>query len=400
VVRIGLPDGPLTVQYTLGGTASNGVDYQSLPLSVTIPANAYFATIQVDPIDDYLIEGTESVVVALQQPAVWPPPYIVTWPSVAAAEIADNDFAPTNIPPEVAIVRPPDGAVFDACDDISIVARAFDRDGRVVTVEFFDGTNSLAIVTNRPLLTTADALASTEDPIFDLDPSFFPDPDTTANITPVPLPGKLFRFLWTDPPPGHHVLTAVATDNDGASTRSAPVEIKVEEPPPRPVVNIRATDPIATEPDPTSDHLDTATFTVYRRGPTNDALRVFYRIGGTASNGVDYAELSHSVEIPAGQRRAHVIVRPLDDNLFEGTETVILKLIEPADCDLIPPPADCYDVGRSYIARAVIRDNDSPPNRPPGCPSSETGRRRHLCRTGRYSAGRIGSRFRWLCENG
>src|SRR5678815_1308207 len=46
VVRIGLPDGPLTVQYTLGGTASNGVDYQSLPLSVTIPANAYFATIQ------------------------------------------------------------------------------------------------------------------------------------------------------------------------------------------------------------------------------------------------------------------------------------------------------------------------------------------------------------------
>jgi len=365
VVRIGLPDGPLSVQYTLGGAAVNGVDYQSLPGTVSIGPWEYFAPITVTPVDDYEIEGAESVVAALQQPPVWPPPYIVTWPSVAFGEIADNDLAPTNTPPNVAIVRPPDGAIFEEGDDIPLLARAWDRDGRVITVEFFDGTNSLGIVTNRPLLASADLLNASEDPLFDLDAELFPDLDATAGISPVPIPGNLFRLIWSNAPPGRHVLTAVATDNDGDSTRSAPVEIKVLEAPPLPVVVIKATDPVASEPGSTADHLDTATFTIFRRGPTNDTLRVFYRIGGTASNSVDYAELAHSVEISAGERRAHMTVEPLDDMLVEEPESVVLSLVAPPCDDEVPPPPGCYEVGRAHVARAVIRDNDTPPNRPP-----------------------------------
>jgi hypothetical protein len=99
VVRIGPANTALTVAYELGGEAINGVDYQSLPGTVTIPAGAHFAPVVVTPIDDYEIEGSESVVVALQQPPAWPPPYIVTWPSLALAEIADNDRESTNHPP-------------------------------------------------------------------------------------------------------------------------------------------------------------------------------------------------------------------------------------------------------------------------------------------------------------
>jgi hypothetical protein len=365
VVRLGAANTPLTVQYLLGGTAVNGVDYQPLSGTVTIPQGAYFAPVVVSPVDDYLIEGAESVIFALQQPPTLPPPYIVTWPSVALAEIADNDLAPTNTPPAVAIVRPPDGVIFDAYDDIPIVARAWDRDGRVATVEFFAGNLSLGIVTNRPMLAAADLLTPDADPMFDLDPTLFPDLDVSLNSLSSRTPGKLFRLVWSNAPLGHHILTAVATDNDGESTRSAPVEIKVQEPPLRPVVNIRATDPIASEPNPATDYLDTATFTLYRRGPTHSALQVFYRIGGTASNGVDYSELAHSVEIPAGERRAHVVVKPVDDLLVEGRETVMLSLVEPACIEIFPPPPDCYEVGRAHTASAIIRDNDSPPNQPP-----------------------------------
>lgn len=365
VVRLGLANTPLTVHYVLGGTAVNGVDYEPLSGSVTIPSGEHFAPVVITPIDDYLIEGTETVVLALQQPPVSPPPYIVTWPSVAVAEIADNDLAPTNTPPFVSLVRPPDGAVFEAYDDIVIVARAGDSDGRVVTVEFFAGDQSLGIVTNQPSPGAADLLDRNGGPLFGLAPDLFPDLDASLEVLTARGPGKLFRLRWADAPPGHHVLTAVATDNDGESTRSAPVEIKVLPPPPRPVVTIRATDPVATEPDPTTDHLDTATFTLYRRGPTNATLQVFYRIGGTAESGVDYAEIPHSVEIPAGERRARVVIEPLDDLLVEGTETVILSLVEPPCITLFPPPPDCYEVGRSHTARAIIRDTDVPPNQPP-----------------------------------
>src|SRR6185295_11120347 len=78
VVRIGPANTALTVEYSLGGEAENGTDYQTLPGVVTIPQGAYFAPVTVTPFDDFEIEGAESVILALQQPPVWPPPYIVT----------------------------------------------------------------------------------------------------------------------------------------------------------------------------------------------------------------------------------------------------------------------------------------------------------------------------------
>lgn len=53
-------------------------------------------------------------------------------------------------------------------------------------------------------------------------------------------------------------------------------------------------------------------------------LTVAYTVSGTATPGDDYAELSGSVTIPAGQASAGVDVTPLDDDLYETGETVIL----------------------------------------------------------------------------
>src|SRR5690349_3084073 len=63
-----------------------------------------------------------------------------------------------------------------------------------------------------------------------------------------------------------------------------------------PVVTIRATDPLASYSG------DTGTFIVFRDGPTNADLNVFYLIGGSASNGVDYAAIGNYVMVPAGAR--------------------------------------------------------------------------------------------------
>ncbi len=56
---------PLVVRYSVGGAATNGIDYQPLSGVVAIPAGRTYARINVIPIADRLLEATESVVLTL-----------------------------------------------------------------------------------------------------------------------------------------------------------------------------------------------------------------------------------------------------------------------------------------------------------------------------------------------
>jgi hypothetical protein len=98
----------------------------------------------------------------------------------------------------------------------------------------------------------------------------------------------------------------------------------------KPLVSVILTDLIASESGP-----DAGTFTVSRTGSTATALTVHYSLGGTAVNGVDYESLSGSVTIPVGSDSAQVVVRPVDDSLFEVGEVVILTLTPDASYDLL-----------------------------------------------------------------
>lgn len=57
--------GSLNVKYTVAGTATNGIDYQTLSGTVTIAAGQLSATIPLVPKSDSLTEGTESVELTL-----------------------------------------------------------------------------------------------------------------------------------------------------------------------------------------------------------------------------------------------------------------------------------------------------------------------------------------------
>lgn len=76
----------LTVNYTIAGTASNGVDYSAIGQSVTIPAGATNATVTITPIDDTSIETTENVSLTLAAGT-----YLIGSSSNAVVTIADND---------------------------------------------------------------------------------------------------------------------------------------------------------------------------------------------------------------------------------------------------------------------------------------------------------------------
>ena len=91
-----------------------------------------------------------------------------------------------NNPPFASITSPTENSTFSTPGNITIAATATDVDGAVSKVEFYDGEMKLGEDTTSP-----------------------------------------YSFIWNNPAPGYHVLTAVATDTNGNFSSSMPVEIFV-----------------------------------------------------------------------------------------------------------------------------------------------------------------------------
>ncbi len=108
--------------------------------------------------------------------------------------IAINTPTSSNTPPTVSISSPTTGASYTAPANISISATAGDVDGSVTRVDFYRGTLLVGSDTASPFSTT-----------------------------------------WSSVPAGTYSVTAVATDNEGATTTSVPITVTVAATPPAPV---------------------------------------------------------------------------------------------------------------------------------------------------------------------
>jgi T5SS/PEP-CTERM-associated repeat protein len=65
LTRTGDTSVPLTVAYTVGGTAESGADYVALPGAIEFPARRKSVTLLVQPIADGVAEGVETIEIAL-----------------------------------------------------------------------------------------------------------------------------------------------------------------------------------------------------------------------------------------------------------------------------------------------------------------------------------------------
>jgi hypothetical protein len=240
----------------------------------------------------------------------------------ASITIVDDDHSESNQPPVIAITQPTNHAEYPPNVSIEIMAEGRAPNTYIRTVEFFADDQKIG--------------------------------ERTAQFTRPPDPGltQSFAFTWREPAPGHHLLKARAIDNLNATASSDPVEITVSLDS-LPIVGVAATDCFAVEPS--SNYVNTATFRIYRFGPTNADLTIAYSLHGTAENGVDYETLSGTAIIAEGSSSVAVTVLPLADDLKEGTETVILQIeVQPE-----------YQLGFRSQAVALISDtqlNLLPPN--------------------------------------
>jgi hypothetical protein len=102
---------------------------------------------------------------------------------VTSAAINITVVNPNNLPPIVALTAPADGSTITT-NSATLTATASDTGGSIAKVEFFAGATKLGEATTSP-----------------------------------------YSFNWTNVSGGTYILTAVATDNDGATTTSAPVNV-------------------------------------------------------------------------------------------------------------------------------------------------------------------------------
>jgi hypothetical protein len=222
-------------------------------------------------------------------------PYSLVWTNPAAGAYSltaratdDSSLTATSSvinvtvdgPPTVTLTNPANNAVFPAGSNIGLGASATDTAGTIVQVQFFQGTNSLGVVTNAPytlvwtnpascaysltvVATDNSSLTATSSVIgviVDIPPSVTltnPANNTVVPAGPISLGAsasdtdgtiaqvQFFRgtnylgaatsspysFLWQNPVLGTYSITAVATDNNGVSTASPAVNITVDVPP-------------------------------------------------------------------------------------------------------------------------------------------------------------------------
>ncbi|MGO8698959.1 MAG: Ig-like domain-containing protein [Limisphaerales bacterium] len=259
----------LTLSFTLGGTATNGVDYSEVPTNVTFAAGQTSTNIAIVPISEPQASQYKTVILKLRRDAVANPPalpsFIVGSMNRAVVYIVYNY---TNVAPRVAWVTPSNGASFLSRPNVELAVNASDSNGWVTAVSFLANGQRVGAVTNSAF------------------PGGWSQPLSSPETHGLPQPMSLesrreFQFVWTNIPPGIYALTAVATDNAGLQTTSDSVQITVTTNLPAPRVRI-------VNPPKGSHFPDSAAINIYAAaGESGGVVNTVEFLANGASLGVE-----------------------------------------------------------------------------------------------------------------
>jgi hypothetical protein len=213
-----------TVAFSLGGSATNGVDYLAAPTSVTLAAGQSETNIVIAPVVEPEATGYKTVQLELSEAGR----RAFRSQGGSDSAVVYIAYQYTNVPPTITLDSPTNDASFLSRPNLVILARAGDINGWVTSVEFFAGATSLAVVTNQPFPSGPFRMSSAGGAKSGLPPIL----RTPQNNS--------YMIVWTNVPPGSYALTAAATDNAGLQTVSAPVNIIVTTNLPAPEARIAA----------------------------------------------------------------------------------------------------------------------------------------------------------------
>ena len=309
------PAGGVTLDYTIGGSATGGSDYTSLSGTVDVTAGATSVNIPVVITDDNDDETDETIVLTLTSGTG----YTVGSADTHTLTITDNDTPAT---PEIAFASASGSVDEDAGTHNVIVnivpapqadlALSYDLGGTAVEGEDYSisGSGTVAVTAGE---------TSVNIPVVIIDDS---DEEESKTIILTLTSGAGYDVGSADT----HTLTITDNDTPEIVFASASGSVDEDAGTHNVIVNI--------VPAPQAD------------------LALSYDLGGTAVKGEDYSiSGSGTAAVTAGETSVNIPVMITDDNEDEENETIILTLTGGAG----------YEVGSVNTHTLTITDNDTTP---------------------------------------
>ncbi len=320
--------GELAVSYAIGGNAVNGSDYDQLTGSIVIPDGASGADLVITPVNDTLVEGTETVTVTVLAATG----YGVDIPSTATLYIGDNETPPISVGYQTATGTTTEApGALGEYRDIAVTLTAASTDA--VTVEYTSGGGTA----------TGD----------DIDWTFV----DAANAN-TPIPGGTLVF-----PPGTTSQTVrIKVRNDGVAegnetiildlnnARHARLSSTLEK---HTLTVSDANDPparvrfvTATTTRGEGDGTEPLLMAVLDR-PLATTATVNYSASGTASAGSDYTLAPGPLSFAPGETVKLLPFALLTDGVPELAETVAITLDAPSNSVLGTPATHTITISDS-----------------------------------------------------
>ena len=287
---------PVVVNYTVGGTATSGTDFTALAGSVTFANGQQNRNITVTPINDNNVENSETVIVTLGTGIG----YILgpTATRTATVTIVDTDTFIATVVSTVATAN--ENPVSNGTFTINLGST--NATGSPVVVNYtVSGTATSGIDYNA--LSGSVSIANNQSSAV---VTVTPINDTAVEINETVILTLATGSGYTIGAPNNASITIVSDDAN--------------------VARITATDATAAE---SNGALATGEFTISLSVPNNtgSTMTINYVVSGSAVNGTDYTAISaNAINIPPGGQSGQVLISPTNDQIQEGTETVIITL--------------------------------------------------------------------------
>ena len=326
IVSLAAPnDSDVTVEFSVGGTASAGEDYDALGAAVVIPAGEASEEIEVRPIDDEFVEGNETVVVTLT--GTNDPEVPLGTPSSATLTIVDDDQADDDgdnggVSAVVLSITATDDSAAEAPDDGGLfTVNRVNGDDRAVTVSYSvtgSATEGTDFQNLSGSVSLGDGVSEATIPV-DVLPDDLLEGDETITIALTPVEGEV---SVTGGPAtvtirdSAHTVTASTVAN-AAEENTAPGRVEV----------------VLSAPN-----------------QSDNSLTVNYNVNGSAEAGADYGNLGGTATIAPGESSTSITVTPVDDDIVEDEETVVITLTGTNNA--------AVSVGSPNTATVTIADND------------------------------------------
>ncbi|BFM40476.1 Calx-beta domain-containing protein [Synechocystis sp. LKSZ1] len=307
----------LTVNYSLGGTATNGNDYANLGTNVIFQPGSATATVTVNPTPDSTVEPDETISLTL----VAGTGYSIGTTNAVIGTIQNDDAVAL---PTITLAVSPSSVTEDGTPNL---VYTFTRTG--------DLTNSLTV--NYSISGTA----TNGNDYANLGTNVIFQPGSAAaTVTVNPTPDST-----VEPDETVSLTLAAGTGYTIGTTTAVTGTIQNDDAVALPTITLAVSLSSVTE-----DGTGNLTYTFTRSGDLTNSLTVNYTIGGTATNGNDYANIGSSVTFISGSAAATVTIDPTPDSTIEPDETVTLTLA----------PGNGYSVGTSQAITSTIQNDDSP----------------------------------------